>query len=73
MAERRVDMGVRSVRLALDILERIAFSGEELGVTQLAQRVHATKGSVHRHLLTLVERGYLKQNIGDLRVTGSEL
>lgn len=67
MAQRRVDSGVRSVRLALDVLETIAFSGEELGVTQLALRVHATKGSVHRHLLTLVERGYLKQNIATSR------
>src|SRR2546430_14803895 len=54
--------GVRSVQLALDVLEAIAFSGEELGVTQLADRLKVTKGSVHRHLLTLVERGYLVQN-----------
>lgn len=56
------DGGVRSVRLALDVLETIAFSGEELGVTQLADRLSVTKGSIHRHLLTLVERGYLAQN-----------
>ena len=54
--------GVRSVRIALDVLEAVAFSGEELGVTQIAERLHLTKGSVHRHLLTLVERGYLTQN-----------
>jgi IclR family KDG regulon transcriptional repressor len=54
--------GVRSVQLALDVLEAVAFSGEELGVTQLADRLDVTKGSVHRHLLTLVERGYLVQN-----------
>jgi IclR family transcriptional regulator, KDG regulon repressor len=54
--------GVRSVRVALDVLEAVAFSGEELGVTQIAERLHLTKGSVHRHLLTLVERGYLTQN-----------
>src|SRR5437660_12260301 len=54
--------GVRSVQLALDVLEAVAFSGEELGVTQLAERLKVTKGSVHRHLLTLVERGYLVQN-----------
>jgi DNA-binding IclR family transcriptional regulator len=54
--------GVRSVRIALDVLEAVASSGEELGVTQIAERLHLTKGSVHRHLLTLVERGYLTQS-----------
>lgn len=58
----RSDTGVRSVQLALHILEAVAFSGEEVGVTQLAERLKLTKGSVHRHLLTLVERGYLVQN-----------
>lgn len=54
--------GVRSVQLAIDVLEAVAFSDEELGVTQIASRLHATKGSVHRHLHTLVDRGYLTQN-----------
>ena len=54
--------GVRSVELAIDVLEAVAFSEEELGVTQIAARLDATKGSVHRHLHTLVERGYLAQN-----------
>lgn len=58
----RAGAGVRSVQLALDVLEAIAFSGDELGVTQLAERLDVTKGSVHRHLHTLVERGYLTQN-----------
>lgn len=54
--------GVRSVQLAIDVLETVAFSAEELGVTQIAERLDATKGSVHRHLQTLVDRGYLTQN-----------
>jgi DNA-binding IclR family transcriptional regulator len=62
VAEDRSEVGVRSVQLALDVLEAVAFSGEEFGVTQLAERLNVTKGSVHRHLLTLVERGYLVQN-----------
>ncbi len=62
VAEERVDGGVRSVQVALDVLEAVAFSDEELGVTQIAERLGLTKGSVHRHLLTLVERGYLVQN-----------
>lgn len=60
--EERIDGGVRSVQVALDVLEAVAFSDEELGVTQIAERLGLTKGSVHRHLLTLVERGYLVQN-----------
>lgn len=62
MAVDRSAAGVRSVQHALDILEHVAFAGEELGVTQLAERLSLTKGSVHRHLHTLVERGYLAQN-----------
>lgn len=54
--------GVRSVQLAIDVLEAVALSNEELGVTQIAERLGMTKGSVHRHLQTLVERGYLAQN-----------
>lgn len=59
--------GVRSVQLALDVLEAVASAEEELGVTQLAARLNVTKGSVHRHLHTLVERGYLAQNAATSR------
>lgn len=55
----RAEGGVRSLQLAVDILEVVWFSGEELGVTQLADRLGVTKGSVHRHLTTFVDRGYL--------------
>jgi IclR family KDG regulon transcriptional repressor len=65
--EERGDGGVRSVQVALDVLEAVAFSDEELGVTQIAERLGLTKGSVHRHLLTLVERGYLVQNAATTR------
>jgi IclR family transcriptional regulator, KDG regulon repressor len=61
--------GVRSVQLAIDVLEAVAFSEEELGVTQIADRLNLTKGSVHRHLHTLVERGYLAQNPATSRYT----
>jgi IclR family transcriptional regulator, KDG regulon repressor len=62
MVEDRADGGVRSVQLALAVLEAVAFPGDELGITQLADRLSVTKASVHRHLLTQVERGYLVQN-----------
>lgn len=61
--------GVRSVQLAIDVLEVVAFSADELGVTQIAERLNASKGSVHRHLQTLVERGYLAQNATTSRYT----
>src|SRR5215468_5077662 len=53
---------VRSVQLAIDVLETVSFADEEMGVTQIAERLNVTKGSVYRHLHTLVERGYLAQN-----------
>jgi IclR family transcriptional regulator, KDG regulon repressor len=60
---------VRSVQLAIDVLETVSFADEEMGVTQIAERLSVTKGSVHRHLHTLVERGYLAQNPATSRYT----
>lgn len=60
---------VRSVHLAIDVLETVSFADDEMGVTQIAERLDVTKGSVHRHLLTLVERGYLAQNPATSRYT----
>jgi DNA-binding IclR family transcriptional regulator len=54
--------GVRSLQLAINVLETVAFSEDELGVTQVAERLGVTKGSVYRHLHTWVARGYLTQN-----------
>jgi IclR family transcriptional regulator, KDG regulon repressor len=69
MADFEFPGGVRSVQLAIDVLEAVAFSDDELGVTQIAERLDMTKGSVHRHLQTLVERGYLAQNSTTSRYT----
>jgi len=60
---------VRSVQLAIDVLETVSFADEEMGVTQIAERLNVTKGSVHRHLHTLVQRGYLAQNPATSRYT----
>lgn len=54
--------GLRSVQLAIDVLEAVAFSTEERGVTQIADRLHVGKGSVQRRLHTLFDCGYLTQN-----------
>jgi IclR family transcriptional regulator, KDG regulon repressor len=56
------DLSVKSVQVTLDVLEAVAFSEEEVGVTELAGRLGLTKGTIFRHLKTLVDRGYLAQN-----------
>ncbi len=58
----RNDPSVRAAETTLRVLETVAFSEEELGVTQIADRLGLTKGAVFRHLHGLVERGYLTQN-----------
>jgi DNA-binding IclR family transcriptional regulator len=62
MAAGRSDQAVRAAETTLRVLEVVAFSEEELGVTQIADRLGLTKGAVFRHLHGLVERGYLIQN-----------
>lgn len=54
--------GVRAAETVLQVLETVAFAREDLGVTQIAQRVGLTKSAVFRHLQSLVERGYFVQD-----------
>ena len=54
--------GVRSVSVALDVLEAVAFAESEIGVSEVAARLRMAKGAIHRHLRTLTDRGYLVQN-----------
>lgn len=61
MAEER-DKGVKSLNVALDVIETVAASDEDIGVTEIASRLGLTKATVFRHLQTLVERHYLAQN-----------
>jgi len=58
----RSNQAVRAAETTLRVLEAVAFSEEELGVTQIAGRLGLTKGAVFRHLHGLVERGYIIQN-----------
>jgi DNA-binding IclR family transcriptional regulator len=67
MSDDRDDKGIQSVKTALDILESIASSTGGMGVTQIAEQVRLPKGSVYRHLQTLVDRGYLAQNLSTAR------
>lgn len=54
--------GVKSLNVALDVIEAVAAADEDIGVTELAVRLGLTKATVFRHLQTLVERNYLAQN-----------
>jgi len=59
--------GVQAVHLTFDILEELMAAQQELGVSEITQRLGSSKGTVFRHLQTLVERGYLSQNPRTLR------
>jgi len=59
--------GVQAVHLTFDILEELMAAKQELGVSEITQRLGSSKGTVFRHLQTLVERGYLTQNPRTLR------
>lgn len=54
--------GVKSLNLALDVMEAVAAADEDIGVTEIAVRLGLTKATVFRHLQTLVERDYLAQD-----------
>src|SRR5918999_1443420 len=52
---------VQSLDRAFDLLEALA-GGEELGVTELANRTGLVPSTVHRLLATLAKRGYIAQS-----------
>jgi DNA-binding IclR family transcriptional regulator len=54
--------GVKSVHLALDVLEAVAAEVNEVGVSELAQKLGTTKATIFRHLRTLTDRKYLVQS-----------
>ncbi len=53
---------VQSVARALDILEFLGSSGEELGVSEIGAATGLSAGTVHRLLSTLGSRGYVHRN-----------
>lgn len=65
MAHRRKEKSeyiVQSVDRALDILEAFNYQAEELGVTELSQKLGLHKNNVFRLLATLECRGYIEQD-----------
>jgi IclR family transcriptional regulator, KDG regulon repressor len=53
---------IQSVSHALDVLEELAKSRGEVGVTELSKRLDLHKNNVFRLLATLELRGYVEQN-----------
>jgi DNA-binding IclR family transcriptional regulator len=53
---------IRSVSHALDVLEQFYGDADELGVTELSQRLKLHKNNIFRLLATLESRGYIEQN-----------
>jgi len=58
----KAEYTVQSVDRALDILESFDYNDEELGVTELANRLKLHKNNVFRLLATLEVRGYIEQD-----------
>lgn len=56
--------GVQSVDRALDILEVLAARPGTLGVTEIAREVGLAQGTVHRLLVALADRGWVRQDGG---------
>jgi IclR family KDG regulon transcriptional repressor len=55
------DTGVRSIVMALEILEYLARQPDPVGVAAIAAALGITKSRVYRHLRTLLARGYIYQ------------
>ncbi|SDK05031.1 IclR family transcriptional regulator [Natronincola ferrireducens] len=53
---------VQSVERALAILEVLSDYGEGVGITELSTNINLHKSTVHRLLLTLIQKGYVEQN-----------
>jgi len=53
---------VQSIHRGLAILEEIAFSGNQYGVTELARKLGLNKTTVYRLLSTMEAKGYIEQN-----------
>ncbi len=61
--------GVKSVQVALNVLEAVAAAPEPVSVTEIARQLGLTKPSVFRHLKTLVEHHMLNQDPNTARYT----
>ena len=53
---------VQSLMLGLRVLEALAATGKERGITELATELNTTKWRIFRHLHSLCEEGYVTQD-----------
>ncbi len=71
MSERSTS--VQSVERAFAILEAMAQENQEMGVTQLAEKLSLPAPTIHRSMKTLVALGYARQNATRRYSLGSRL
>lgn len=62
MTQDEPSSGVKSVKLAFRVLEGVSAAGANVGVSELADALKTTKGTVFRHLQTLMDLGYVSQD-----------
>jgi len=55
-------MSINSVDRALDVIVLLYEEGQELGVSEIADRLDTHKSTIHRTLITLEGKGFVKQN-----------
>ncbi len=60
--KQKSEYAVQSVERALDILEAFTYAEDELGVTELANKLDLHKNNVFRLLATLETRSYIEQD-----------
>jgi len=60
--DRSRDVGIQSVERALDVLEGLAASADEVSLSELAARTGMPLTTIHRLVKTLESRGYVRRN-----------
>ncbi|GAB3563932.1 IclR family transcriptional regulator [Amycolatopsis endophytica] len=75
MAEEKVgrDGGVQSLRRAFELLERLADTGGEASLSELAATSGLPMPTIHRLIRTLVQLGYVRQNTNRRYALGARL
>lgn len=55
-------MAIQALDRALDMLILLSENGSEMGISDIARKMDMHKSTIHRTLLTLEEKGFVKQN-----------
>lgn len=59
--------GVKAADMCLRILEFVAFESDGAGVTQIAGHVGMAKSAIFKHLQTLIDHGFVTQDVSSSR------